>query len=99
MCSWLLSCSQFWWIMTALHSSCAPIPVKWEGGREGWGGDRFRASQGLLHLDLSYSDKETLSKAEHPFQKAAFSCGCTCTLHQGLTKWPQRNSGSSWNKR
>nr|XP_042137635.1 ATR-interacting protein isoform X3 [Peromyscus maniculatus bairdii] len=56
-CSWLLSCSQFWWIMTALHSSCAPIP------------------------------------------KAAFSCGCTCTLHQGLTKWPQRNSGSSWNKR
>nr|XP_042137636.1 ATR-interacting protein isoform X4 [Peromyscus maniculatus bairdii] len=55
-CSWLLSCSQFWWIMTALHSSCAPIP-------------------------------------------AAFSCGCTCTLHQGLTKWPQRNSGSSWNKR
>lgn len=44
------------------------------GGREGgMGQDRFRASQGLLHLDLRYSDKETLSKAEHPFQKAAFS--------------------------
>lgn len=107
---WLLSSSPSWRTTTSWHLSSVPTRVK-QGGAgvwtapadqgKCWGGDRVRGLGGLLqHVAQALHEKGHPECEVHcPFQKTASCCCCTCTSHHGLTEWPQRHSGSSWNKR